>query len=195
VGKKDEDDDFFKSDDDADEEEFVEEVLDDEEAVQLAVDAVKKFIKETPEFSDEELLEYITNQQMASALKSHEKCRILVQAAFTKNFFQKKEIQLFSPAIVKITNGNRIMERHLIAALEVHCVKKPKNFPVMLKLLYDEDALAEETILEWADQGRSKLTLDAVDEETRAKLRGEAEPLVTWLQEAESEGESDDESE
>jgi translation initiation factor 5 len=85
------------------------------------------------------------------------------------------------------------MERHIISALEAFCVEKTKNFPVLLKQLYDEDALDEETILEWADQGRSEFTLPSVDEDSRAILRGEAEPVVVWLQEAESEDESSDE--
>lgn len=130
---------------------------------------------------------------MASALKSNDKIRILVSAAFTPNFFKNKEIEKFAPAITKITNGNRIMERHLIASLEAICVNKPKNFPVMIKQLYDEDALDEETILAWAEEGRSEYTLDVVDEETRALLRGEAEPVVVWLQEVDSDEESSDE--
>jgi hypothetical protein len=40
--------------------------------------------------------------------------------------------------------------------------------------------------------GRSEYTLEAVDEEARATLRGEVEPVVVWLQEAASD---DDESE
>ena len=56
-----------------------------------------------------------------------------------------------------------------------------------------EDVLDEDTILEWADAGRSEYTLDSVDEESRAILRGEAEPVVVWLQEAESDEEDDDE--
>ena len=63
----------------------------------------------------------------------------------------------------------------------------------MIKQLYDEDALEEETILEWAEDGRSEFTLEAVDEEARSMLRGEAEPVVVWLQEADSEDDSDDE--
>jgi len=72
-------------------------------------------------------------------------------------------------------------------------MEKPKNFPVMIKQFYDEDALEEETIIEWAEDGRSEYTLDAVDEENRAILRGEAEPVVVWLQEADSDSDSDDE--
>lgn len=187
-GKKDEDE--FGDDDD--DEKSAEAGVDDAGALQLAIDATKNFIFESAEFSDQELIEYVANQQMASALKSHDKVRILVEAAFTKDFFAKKEVELFAPALSAITNGNRIMERHLIASLEVHCQDRTKNFPVILKQLYDEDALQEETILEWADEGRTEFTLDCLDEEVRAVLRSEAEPVVVWLQEAESENSSDD---
>ena len=127
------------------------------------------------------------------SLKSQDKIHIMVRAAFTEQVFKDKEVAKFAPAIASITNGKNIMERHLIAALEALCVDKPKNFAVMLKQFYDEDALEELTILEWADGGRSEYTLDAVDEDSRAVLRGEAEPVVVWLQEADSDDESSDE--
>lgn len=189
VGKK---DDEFDDDDDDDESSDLSEAVDDESALQLAVDATKSYIKDNVDVTNEQLVEYVTNQQMASALKSHDKLRILIFAAFTPDFFKNKEVEKYAPVISRITNSNRIMERHLIAALEAFCVEKTKNFPVLLKQLYDEDALDEETILEWADQGRSEFTLPSVDEDSRAILRGEAEPVVVWLQEAESEDESSD---
>jgi translation initiation factor 5 len=132
---------------------------------------------------------------MASALKAHEKIKILVRAAITPQFFKNKDIAKYAPAITKISCGNKIIERHLIASLEFLCLDKPKNFPVMIKQLYDEDALDEETILEWADGGRSDYTLEAVDEEARATLRGEAEPVVVWLQEADSDEDESEEEE
>ena len=128
---------------------------------------------------------------MASALKAHDKVHIIARAAITSQFFKNKEIEKYAPAVEKITNDNKIIERHLIASLELLSIEKVKNFPVMIKQFYDEDVLQEETILEWADDGRSDYTLDAVDEETRAALRGEAEPVVVWLQEADSDSESD----
>ena len=193
-GKKENDE--FGLNEDAESEASAEAGVDDEGALELAVDATRNFMHENPDASRADLVEYVTNQQMASALKSHDKVHILVRAALTPSFFKNKEIQKYAPVLTSITNGNRIMERHLIAALEAVCSmpdNKPKNFPIMLKLLYDEDALDEESILEWADQGRSEFTLDSLDEETRAVLRGEAEPVVVWLQEAESEDESSDE--
>lgn len=189
-GKK-EDDDFAGGDDD--EASLASEAgVDDTGARKLAVEAVRKFLDENPNAPAAELVEVVTNQQMASALKSQDKVYILISAAITPDFFKKKEVAKYSKALVKITNNNKIMERHLIATLEALCVEKPKNFAVLIKQFYDEDALAEETILEWADAGRTEYTLDVVDEDTRAALRGEAEPVVVWLQEAESEDDSDD---
>jgi translation initiation factor 5 len=128
---------------------------------------------------------------MASSLKAHDKIHILARAAITSQFFKNKEIQKYSKAASRVVNGNKILERHLIASLELLSKDKPKNFPVMIKLFYDEDVLEEESILEWAEDGRSEYTLEAVDEETRAILRGEAEPVVVWLQEPDSEDEDD----
>lgn len=130
---------------------------------------------------------------MASALKAHDKIHILARAAITPQFFKTNDVEKYAPSFAAIANGNKIIERHLIATCELICKDVPKNFPVLLKQLYDEDALEEETILEWAEDGRSDFTLEAVDEEARATLRGEAEPVVVWLQEAESEDDSDDE--
>jgi translation initiation factor 5 len=166
--------------------------VDDMGAMQLAIDGTKQFLSENPDAKAASLLEVVTNQQMSSALKSFDKIQILVRAVFTPNFFKNKEVAKYAPAISLATKGNRIMERHLIASLEAICIDKPKNFPIFIKQLYDEDALQEESILEWADDGRSEYTLTMVDEETRAMLRGEAEPVVVWLQEADSEGEDDE---
>ena len=185
------DDDFANGDDD--EASLASEAgVDDSGARKLAVDAVRKFLGEKPDAPAAELVEVVTNQQMASALKSQDKVYILISAAITPDFFKKNEVAKYSKALVKITNNNKIMERHLIATLEALCIEKPKNFAVLIKQFYDEDALAEETILEWADAGRTEYTMDIVDEDTRAAIRGEAEPVVVWLQEAESEDDSDD---
>jgi len=166
--------------------------VDDESALGLAVEATRKFLQDNPDAGDDEIAEVVTNQQMASALKSHDKVRIICQAALTPKFFKNKEIEKYSGAIAKVTGGNPIVERHLIAALEGLCVDKPKNFPVMLKQMFDEDALEEETILEWAEEGRNVYTLASVDEDTRAMLRSEAEPVVAWLMEPDSDDDDSD---
>ena len=78
------------------------------------------------------------------------------------------------------------MERYLISSLEVIWNDKPKNIPVLIKKFFDEDALDEEIMLEWADEGRTEYTFGSVDDETRAELHGEAKLLVIWLQRADS---------
>jgi len=157
----------------------------------LAIDGTKKFLDKNPNASVQDIVETVTNQQMASALKAHDKMQIFIRASISPQFFKNKEIEKYSPVASKLVGGNKLIQRHLIASLELICVEKPKNFPVMIKQFYDEDVLEEEIILEWADDGRSEYTLAAVDEETRAALRGEAEPVVNWLLEADSD---DDES-
>jgi translation initiation factor 5 len=161
----------------------------------LAVEATRKYLDENPEASADDIVEVVTNQQMASALKAHDKIHIFVRAAITPMFFQNKEVEKYAPVIGKFTKGKPFVERQVIAALEAICVDKPKNFPVLIKQFYDEDALEEDTILEWAAEGRNEYTLDEVDEESRAALRGEAEPVVVWLQDADSDEESDSDEE
>ena len=56
----------------------------------------------------------------------------------------------------------------------------------MLQSLYDLDIVAEEAILQWADEKGT----DAADQAFVKK----AQPFITWLKEAEAES-SDDESE
>ena len=162
---------------------------------ELAVEATRKYLEENPTASADDIAEFITNQQMASALKSSDKVHIFIRAAITPMFFKNNEVEKYAPVITKITNSKPIMERHLIAAIEAVCIEKPKNFPVLIKQLYDEDALEEDTILEWAAEGRNEYTLEVVDEESRAILRGEAEPVVVWLQEADSDEDEDSEDE
>ena len=166
--------------------------VDDEGALQLAVDATRKFLEANPNATDSEIVETVTNQQMASALKAHDKVVIMTRACITPQFFKNKEVPKYASAVSSITNGNRIMERRLIASLEAMSIEKPKSFPVLIKQFYDEDALEEETILEWADEGRTEYTLDVVDEDTRAILRGEAEPVIAWLQDDSEDDDSSD---
>jgi len=170
--------------------EVTDDAVDDTGAMDLAVDATKKYLADNPEAKVDDIVEVVVNQQMASALKSFDKIFIYVKAVITPDFFKKKEIAKAAPVIMKITGGNDIMERHLISAIECICADKPSIFPVMIKQLFDEDALEEDTIFAWAGEGRSEYTVPSLDEETRAKLRAEAEPVVAWLQE--SDDDSDD---
>lgn len=153
-------------------------------------------MKDNAEASAHDIAEVVVNQQMASALKSHEKIHIFLRAIISSpEEFKNKAIENNSETIEKITQKNPIMERHLISAAEDICsgdILDPKFFPVMLKQLFDEDVLAEMVILEWAFDGRSEFTLDSVDEEMRSGLRAKAEPVVAWLQEEDSDSDDSD---
>ena len=158
----------------------------------LAVDSTKKFLSESPDASPSAIAEKVVNEQMASGLKSQEKIHIFVQAAFTPDFFKEKQVEKHAATISKITGGKDVMERHLISAMEGLCVEEPKKFPVAIKQLFDEEVLEEDTILEWAGEGRTDYTLDSVDEDQRCGMRAEAEPVVVWLQEDDSSDEDSD---
>ncbi len=154
-------------------------------------------MKENPDFGEDDILELVKNQQMSSALKSHERIHIFLYSVITVNFFKGKEIEKFASIIRRITNDSIEMQRHLISAVEGLCVQQiePKFFPVLLKQLYDEDLLEEDIILEWAFDGRSVYTLESVDEESRADIRGKAEQFVAWLQEDSDDEDDDSDSE
>jgi len=148
-------------------------------------------MKENPDASSSKISEEVINQQMASALKSHDKILIFLRAVITPNFFEEKEIAKHASTMIEITQANSIMQRHLIGAAETICLEMPKKFPVMIKQLFDEDVLEEMVILEWAEDGRSEYTPECVSEDSRATLRAEAEPVVLWLLEEDSSSDED----
>jgi len=178
--------------DDEDDAEEPAENLDDAKVMVLAIEATKKYLDGNPDASSSNIAEKVGNEQMASGLKSQDKIHIFIRATFTTDFFKHKQVETHAATISKITQGNNIMERHLISACEALCSDKPKNFAVLIKQLFDEDALEEDTILEWAGEGRTDYTLDCVDEDQRCSMRAETEPVIVWLQE--DEGSSDEDS-
>lgn len=167
--------------------------VDDANAMALAVEATKKFLSEEADaMSPNAIAEKVVNEQMASGLRSQDKIHIFILAAFTPDFFKYKQVEKHAPTIAKITQGKTVMERHLISACEGLCANKPKNFAVLIKQLFDEEVLEEDTIFEWAGEGRTDYTLDSVDEDQRCNMRAEAEPVVVWLQEDDSSDEDSD---
>lgn len=165
--------------------------LDDANAMALAVEATKKFLEENTDATPSAIAEKITNEQMASGLKSQDKIHIFIRAAFTPDFFKHKQVETHAETIGKITQGKNVMERNLISACESLCADKPKCFAVLIKQLFDEDVLEEDAILEWAGEGRTDYTPDSVNEDQRCNMRAEAEPVVNWLMEDDSDSDSD----
>ena len=60
----------------------------------------------------------------------------------------------------------------------------------MLQALYDEDIVDEDLIVAWYDKPSAAQVL-RLDASTAAAVRAAAKPFVEWLEEAESDEESD----
>jgi len=167
--------------------------VDDASLLKESIESIKKYLDNNPQFNADALVETIVNEQMAAGLKSFDKIHILVGASFNNLVIKEMQVPKFVPVLQKMVGGNLTMERHVIAAVEGVYANNTNTFPVVLKQLYDNDILQEDTILEWAGDGRTEYTLDTINEESRALLRSAAEPVVNWLEQADSDEESDEE--
>lgn len=101
-------------------------------------------------------------------------------------------------AVLKSIGKSLIQQRQLIAAAEWYCTSfneaMSRFFPVLLKHLYDEEILEEDTLLEWStDPARNEYAITSVSDDMLDNLRKLAAPFVVWLQEAEEEDNSNDE--
>ena len=125
---------------------------------------------------------------------------IFVGSVFTEALLSGKEILTHKVFLKALAGSNVGTQRHLIAAFEWFCGTRypslTKLFPVVLKQLFDEELVEEEVFLAWSsDLTRNEYSCDdsLVTYEVLEELRASAGPFVTWLLEAEEEG--DDESE
>ncbi len=64
--------------------------------------------------------------------------------------------------------------------------------PLVMKALYDEDILEEESIIAWHEGGPKLNKRLGISEAQGAAIRKAADPLVTWLKEAEEEDDEDE---
>ena len=74
----------------------------------------------------------------------------------------------------------------LMNVIQVYCYQDTailKLFPQIIKLMYDADVIAEDTILLWSRQGSSP--------KGRQVFLRDMEPFIKWLQEAEEDSEED----
>lgn len=77
-----------------------------------------------------------------------------------------------------------------VRRLQIHRPCLTGIFPVILKHLYDADIVEEDAILMWAgEEGRSEeFTPSALTDDQVVLLRKKATPFITWLEEADEEG-------
>ncbi|KAJ7959078.1 eukaryotic translation initiation factor 5-like [Quillaja saponaria] len=142
-----------------------------------------------------EIKEYLKNGSSASQLKSflgsisgtpQEVVNALFEALFEDvgKGFAKVVAKKKNYVTVALQHGGSQMV--LLRAIETFCGKASpdavKEVPLVLKELYDRDALDEETILEWYQQG-------LIGSNKSSPIWKSIRPFIEWLQSAESESE------
>ncbi len=116
------------------------------------------------------------------------------------------KITQYKEYFMALAGKNPMTQRHIIASFEWYfgtaAKQNPSNlklFPIVLKLLFDEEIIEEEEVfLAWyKDLTRNEFSCDdsMISLEMLEELRESAAPFITWLQEAEEEEDDDEEEE
>jgi len=91
-------------------------------------------------------------------------------------------------------------QRHLISAFEWFCGSCHSNlkakFPIILKTLFDEEIVEEDTFYEWSsDYAKNDYSADdsLIGIDVLEDLKTSAQPFIVWLREADEEGASSEE--
>ena len=146
--------------------------------------------KELGELEDAQVQKELTKE--AERLEIKDKATlVLSELLFTENIVD--EIKKYRILLLRFCHENRKAQKYLLGGCEklVGDVYKEKLFGQALKiwkLLYDEDIVEEETVLEWA----AKVSKKYVSKDVAKKLHEKVEPFVKWLKEAEVEDDDDD---
>jgi len=116
---------------------------------------------------------------------------ILCELLFTENMLD--EIKTHRILLLRFCNENPKAQKYLLGGFEklVGDVYKDKLFEKsqkILKQLYDEDIVDEDTIIEWASKESKKY----VTKEMSKKIREKVSAFVKWLKEAEVEEEEEE---
>lgn len=155
------------------------------------------FSKVTPAVVAEEL----RSIQNLSSLRPSDRAIIFMGATFTPTSIADHDIAKHKDVLAAIAPTD-LMQRHLIAACEwfcgVHVPEVQRMFPVMLKQLFDEDLVEEDVFYSWhTDYARNEFSAEAslISTDTLEALKESAQPFITWLQEADEEGDSDESDE
>ncbi|TDH67046.1 hypothetical protein CCR75_004146 [Bremia lactucae] len=171
--------------------------VDDENALDLAVSNLQRFL--TTSSSPPEVFDELCRQQINSALPVTDRLVIFFRSALTEAILTSNQVSKYAPVFAKLMEGHH-SQYQLLALAEHFCaVKYPtllSAYPIVLKLLYDQDLLEEECLVAWASKGiRKEYAHWEVTEEVAGQLQTLLQPFIEWLANAEEESEeSDDES-
>lgn len=145
------------------------------------------------------VLEELRMVQTFASLHVRYRPLIFVGAVFTEALLSAKEITQHREFVAALAGKLPATQRHLIAAFEWFCgVRHPhlaRMFPVVLKLLYEEELVEEDVFLSWSsDLTRNEFSADdsLIPLDTLEELRAGAEPFIRWLEEAEEEDDDEE---
>jgi len=163
------------------------------------MDRFKLFLSANPTATTEQICDELRNIQTMASLRPADRIIIFLGATFTENMVKENEVSK-NATVLRALAASTIQQRHLIAAFEWLCgtrfTSHLKYFPVLLKQLLDEELVEEETFLAWAsDFTRNEYSAEQsmVCLDTLEQLKNSAQPFITWLVEAEEEGDSEEE--
>lgn len=121
--------------------------------------------------------------------KNHRTMQVLAQTLFTDDIVE--EIPDHRDLLFKLVTSEK-HQKALLGGIERHVgLNHPgliPQVPKILQALYDGDILEEEIIIAWGSKASKKY----VDKDTSKKVRKAAKPFIEWLENAESESESED---
>ena len=148
------------------------------------------------------ILDELRSVQTVNSLRPVDRLIIYIGCAMSSNLITNDEIA----SHVNVLNAlapTAQTQRHVIAAFEWFCgrchrEKLHSKFPIVLKLLFDNDVVDEDTFYDWsADYTKNDFTADdsLISIDVLEELKESARPFITWLREADEEGETDDSEE
>lgn len=161
-------------------------VNDEEEEDDAAYNELGEWIAKEPR-SDIEIYKKAVALGIA---EKHRTCQVLAQTLFTEDI--AKEVGEHSGLLCKlVTSKNH--EKALLGGIErlvgLTYPDKIKDMPTILFKFYDSDLISEDVVTKWGTRVSKKY----VDKDTCKKVRKASKPFIDWLEEAESESESEEE--
>ncbi|OQR85984.1 eukaryotic translation initiation factor 5, partial [Thraustotheca clavata] len=167
--------------------------IDDDGAIENAIESLATFLKAP--HSDAQIFDEVARQQTFAALPVMDRLSIFFGAAFTGDILTQQQIPKYAAVLEKIIDNERL-QFQLIALVEHFCaIKFPtllNTFPVVLKHFYDEDLVAEDTILAWSvDETRKNYAHYEITPTQAAALKKALAPFVEWLENAEEESDEE----
>lgn len=167
--------------------------VDDKGAVETASNAVAALLAKSP--STAEIIEEVETQQTYSALPVSYRLTVFFNAAFNADILN--QIEKYSPVLEHFIKSVED-QYQLISLVEHFCgvkhVELAASFPVVLKLIYDEDVLTEDAIIGYAENKAIRanyLSPELSSEQAESLLKSLA-PFLEWLKNAEEESDEEE---